>query len=181
MAIKAIKGMIMDVAPLKSQAMAIWMRSGFNSSNAIWRFELKEKGVNVELIHPFEKNINKDIEPWLLPHETLWKITPELGKLKYIYIFPNPEDNKGVDDMEAINQMIYKCLDTLSNYSITSVSFILIPALQKGNNFETQDLESAKQMIISIQNWLYNMNQDMDVYLVDRVDGFKAALEPGDK
>ena len=52
MKIEAIKGMIMDVAPSNSEAIGVWMCSGFNTRNAVWRFELKQKGIELELTHP---------------------------------------------------------------------------------------------------------------------------------
>ena len=189
MKIETIKGSLMDLAPTTSEAIAIWMCSGFNTRNAIWRYELKEKGIEIELIHPEENNIssdvknsayelNKDYEPWRLPCATLWKITNDIGKLKYIYVFPNPEDKHRLDDIQEIDQLINKCLGILKVNSINSVSFILIPALPRGeHNTEIEDLQSAKQMIYSIQNWLSKNESHMQVYLVDRVDGFKAALD----
>ena len=178
MTIKTIKGMLMDVAPTKSEAIAIWMCSGFNTRNAIWRFELKEKGIEIELIHPERENISSNYEPWKLHFETLWKITSDVGQLKYIYVFPNPEDKQRLDHIQDINQLINKCLGILNVNSINSVSFILIPALPKGeHNTEIEDLQSAKQMIYSIRNWLSENESNMEVYLVDRVDGFKAALD----
>ena len=190
MTIKTIKGMLMDVAPTKSEAIAIWMCSGFNTRNAIWRFELKEKGIEIKLIHPERGDISSNVkdsafesnligyEPWRLHFETLWEITSDFGKLKYIYVFPNPEDKPRLNHIEDINQLINKCLDVLNVNSIHSVSFILIPALPRGEyNIEIEDLQSAKQMIYSIRNWLSENESNMEVYLVDRVDGFKAAIE----
>jgi hypothetical protein len=189
MKIETIKGSLMDLAPTTSEAIAIWMCSGFNTRNSIWRFELKKKGIEIELIHPEENNISSDVknsayevntnyEPWRLPCETLWKITNDIGKLKYIYVFPNPEDKHRLDDIQEIDQLINKCLGILKVNSINSVSFILIPALPRGeHNTEIEDLQSAKQMIYSIQNWLSKNGSHMQVYLVDRVDGFKAALD----
>ena len=184
MTIKAIKGMLMDVAPTKSEAIAIWMCSGFNARNGIWRFELKEKGIEIKLIHPERGDISPNesnligYEPWRLHFETLWKITSDFGKLKYIYVFPNPEDKQRLNHIEDINQLINNCLDVLNVNSINSVSFILIPALPRGEHYtEIEDLQSAKQMIYSIRNWLSENESNMEIYLVDSVDGFKAALE----
>jgi len=190
MSIESLKGMLMDVAPSKSEAIAVWMRSGFNTRNAVWRFELKDNNVQLELIHPLKNNLSPNIklsaynldtknEPWKLPHETLWKITSDnLDKLNYIYVSPNPSDKKTLNNLSDIDGLIKKCLDILLSRSITSVSFILIPSSPSGvNNEADADVMSAKQMISSIKNWQSKNNNKVHVYLVDRVDGFKKVLD----
>ncbi len=190
MRINAIKGMLMDVAPNKSEAIAIWMYSGFNARNAIWRSLRKDINIIFTLICPERGDTSSSIkdstikydlidhEPWRLHFETLWKITPDLGKLRYIYVFPNPEDKRRLNHIEDIKHLINRCLNCLNEESIHSVSFILIPALPiEEHSSEIEDLQSAKQMIYTIRNWLCENESNMEVYLVDRVDGFRTALE----
>jgi len=190
MGIETIKGMIMNTAPLNSEAIAVWMCSGFNTRNAIWRFEIKEKNIQLELIHPNDfmhsqktlasaYNLNTNDEPWRLPFETLWKITNQnQSQLKYIYIFPNPEDRQRLEKLDEIDILIRKCFTILKENHINSVSLILIPALPIGEfNTNLADMKSASQMIYSINNWLSENKVDMKVYLVDRVDDFSNVLK----
>ena len=161
--IETIKGMIMDTAPLNSEAIAVWMCSGFNTLNAIWRFEIKEKNIQLELIHPNDfmhsqktlasaYNSNTNDESWRLPFETLWKITNQNhSQLKYIYILPIPEDRQLLEKLDEIDILIRKCFTILKENHINSVSLILIPALPIGEfNTNLADIKSARQMINSI-------------------------------
>lgn len=190
MPIHTAKGDIMDFATSRSEAVAIWMCSGFNSRNSIWRWELNEKLFRIKLEHPLDRYIDPDIlnsayklnpthEPWKLSFETLWSMTSEdQKKLKYLYIFPNPDDQIRLENIEQIDSLIVNCLEVLNKNSIKSVSFILIPAyLNKDeSNNDINDIASANQMIESINNWLNNNNSEMEVYLVDRQDGFSPLL-----
>ena len=114
MKISHIRGMILDTAPTNSEAIAVLMCSGFNTRNAVWRFEIQSKEIELEL--DFPRNLvgvseildstdfgKSSKEPWRLPHETLWKITSgNQGKLKYIYIFPNPMDKQRLDSLDEL-------------------------------------------------------------------------------
>jgi len=184
MPIYSLKGMIMDVASSKSEAIAVWICSGFNTRNAIWRFEITRREINLELVYPIDGNfflnyLNAANEPWRLDYETLWQITNKPDqKLKYIYVFPNPSDKQRLDNLEDIDGLINNCLDILKGKKINSVSFILIPALPGGDhNTEIEDIASAKRMIACIQNWLKENKSSIDVYLVDRLDSFSPILE----
>lgn len=185
MSIVNLKGMIMDVAPYKAEAIAVWLRIGFNARHSIWLFDLKEKGINTKLIYPVNKNaperLNSEYEfdinlhPWKLPFDTLWRIVPKsYKKLKYIYVFSNPKDEKTVDDLDEIDKLINQCLTTLNARRVKSVAMILIPASIDGRSEPTGEGNklSAKRMVSSIQNWLSSKERDMDIYLVDMVDDF---------
>jgi len=190
MPIHTIKGNILAVAPLKSEAVAIWMCGGFNTRNAIWRYEIANRGIKIELADSSGNLVAPAVlnsaylsdtlnEPWRLNHETLWKITSNnQGLLKFLYIFPNAEDKIRLDSLNDIDKLIIRCLDVLQKNSIKSVSFILIPAYSSAdnNNNDASDIASANQMIESINAWLNNNNSEMQVYLVDRQDDFKALL-----
>lgn len=185
MPIYAIQGDILNVAPQKSESIAIWMCSGFNSRNSIWRYELKNRGFMPRLVHPSNRVVSKKVlnsafdtdsknEPWMLAHETLWKLSgPNLGELKYIYVFPNPEDKQALNSLSDLEISINICMQTLTNFDIKSVSFILVPSIMHVHSEKhVNDLESAKNMIFSLQNWLIKNKSDIDVYLVDRGNGF---------
>jgi hypothetical protein len=183
-------GDIMDFAPSKSEAVAIWMCGGFNTRNAIWRSEIVNRKIDIELVdssgYPVAEAVLNSAyqsdtinEPWRLNHETLWKFTSNIqGILKFLYIFPNSEDKSRLDSLKDIDALIIRCLNVLQKNTIKSVSFILIPAYSSTDtaNNDINDIASANQMIESIKNWLNNNNSEMEVYLVDRQDGFNVLL-----
>jgi hypothetical protein len=190
MPIHSIKGEIMDIAPLKSEAMAVWMCSGFNTRNAVWRYYLASRQIEKTLAHSSGNLVAPSVlnsaykldalnEPWRLNHETLWEITSNnQGKLKFLYIFPNAEDKSRLDSLKDIDSLINQCLNVLQKNTIKSVSFILIPAFSNTNavNFDIDDIDSANQMIDSINDWLKMNNSNMDIYLVDRQGSFNSLL-----
>lgn len=190
MSIEAIRGNIMDTAPLNSEAIAVWLCGGFVGRNGIWQFEIEERNIELKLIHPANLTHSEVIsesenKPWILSSETLWKITNEnQGHLKYIYIFPNPEDKQRLNSLDEMDLLINRCFDVLNEHHINSVSLILIPALepippvQSGENSKhLADLASAEHMIGSISNWLSENRVDMKIYLVDQADDFRNLIE----
>ncbi len=186
MAIVNLKGKIWDVAPDKAEAIAVWLRDGFNLRHSIWGYDLEEKKITPKLIYPLNNNTPErlssqydfdiNLQPWKLPYDTLWRIVPKMyKKLKYIYVFSNPKDEKTVDSLEEIDRLINQCLTTLNLRGVKSVAMILIPATINGTKsipIGQDDVLSAKRMISSIQNWLSANEIDMDIYLVDIVDDF---------
>jgi hypothetical protein len=170
--------MIMDVAPAVSESVAVWMRSGFNTSNAVWRFELKDKHIKVKLFHPVNSDpddkcrqsayeLDTDNEPWRLPFDTIWEVIPgACQKLKYIYIFSNTPDNQAVSSLHDIDTLLNRCLNNLDEIGVRSVAMILIPSADQSDRI------SARRMISAIQKWLNLNNSDMNIYLVDRADDF---------
>jgi hypothetical protein len=187
MPIEAIRGDIMDTAPLNSEAIAVWFYSGFNTRYLLWSSVIKERYPQLKLIYPdgltnlpnhmeFAYGTNIQVAPWRLPSATLWKITNQNQDLRYIYIFPNPEDRKRLENLDDIDVLIRSCFATLTEFGINSVSLILIPALQsdeyRKDEIDLADRISALRMIHSIRNWLSEKDVDMNVYLVDRKGGF---------
>lgn len=190
MQIQAIKGMIMDVAPSLSEAIAVWIYNSWNARIGIWRYEIKKNNYEIELEHPKDRHISPrylnsaydfdlHYEPYRLHHETLWKISNnESNLLKYIYIFPNPKNKYRLDTLQDIDIYVCKCLDTMLDYNIKSVSFLLIPSLSvESVDEQNQNDKSAHQMIQSISKWLSEHKSDMRIFLVDRLNGFKSILE----
>jgi hypothetical protein len=188
MPIEAIRGEIMDTAPLNSEAIAVWICSGFNTRPLLWSSVIKEKYTQLQLIYPdgftnlpnhmeFASGTNIQIAPWRLPSATLWEISNQNQDLfRYIYIFPNPEDRQRLENLDEIDVLIRSCFATLAEFGIKSVSLILIPALQsdeyRTDQKDLADRISAERMILSIRNWLSEKDVDMNVYLVDRKGDF---------
>jgi hypothetical protein len=173
MPIQHIKGMLMDFAPQQVEAIAVFMRTGFNTRHGVW-LEIpnkKEKLISLDCLSEIPE------KPWLISHDTVFEIKEDVfQKLKYIYVFSNPTDQKAYSGFDAIEDCITRSLDRLSTYNIKSIAYILIPATENPDrvNNNEDDVKSAKLMVQSIQKWIEN-NSELEVYLVDRVAGFNIA------
>ncbi|RAR73804.1 hypothetical protein [Flavobacterium aciduliphilum] len=171
MPIQNIKGMLMDFAPQHAEAIAVFMRTGFNSRHDVW-LEIPNKKENLISLDSLSELPEK---PWLLTHDTVFEIKDAVyEKLKYLYIFSNPTDQKAYLGFDTIKDCITRSLDRLNSYHINSIAYILIPATENPDRVNTKedDDKSATLMNESIQNWMLN-NRELEVYLVDRVGGFK--------
>jgi hypothetical protein len=171
MPIQNIKGMLMDFAPQHVEAIAVFMRSGFNPRNGVW-LEIPNKKENLISLDSLSEIPEK---PWLEMQDTLFEIKEDVfEKLKYIYIFSNPNDQKAYSGFAAIEDSIIRSLDRLSTYNIKSIAYILIPATENPTrvNTDEDDTQTAKLMVQTIHKWMRN-NRELEVYLVDRVGGFE--------
>ena len=174
MPIKNIKGMLMDFAPQNVEAIAVFMRTGFNSRHSVW-LEIPNKKENLISLDCLSEIPEK---PWLISHDTVFEIKDDVfQKLKYIYVFSNPNEQKTYLGFDAIEDCITRSLDRLSSYNVYSIAYILIPATENPDRVNTNedDVKSATLMVQSIQNWMLN-NRELEVYLVDRVNDFKNIL-----
>ena len=171
MPIQNIKGMLMEFAPQNVEAIAVFMRTGFNPRNGVW-LEIPNKEENLISLDCLNEIPEK---PWLVSHDTIFEIKVDVfEKLKCIYIFSNPDDQKAYFGFDAIEDCINRSLNRLSECNIKSVAYILISATENKDriNNDYDDTKSAKLMIQSIQKWIEN-NRDLEVCLVDRVGGFE--------
>ena len=174
MPIKTIKGMLMDFASKNVEAIAIFMRTGFNPRNGVW-LEIPNKKENLISLDGLSELPEK---PWLLTHDTVFEIKDAVyQKLKYLYIFSNPTDQKAYLGFDSIEDCITRSLNRLNSLQINSIAYILIPATENPDRVNTNedDVKSATLMVQSIQNWMLN-NRELEVYLVDRVNDFKNIL-----
>ena len=81
MPIQNIKGMLMDFAPQHVEAIAVFMRSGFNPRNGVW-LEIPNKKENLISLDSLSEIPEK---PWLEMQDTLFEIKEDVfEKLKYI-------------------------------------------------------------------------------------------------
>lgn len=172
--IKSLGGNIMDVAPDKVEAIAIWIRSGFNARNSIWRFDIPQKGIKLKLVSPLDKYVDSN-EPWLYEFDTIWEIIPErYQKLKYIYVFANPLNSKFVTGLERLDSIISTCLNNLNQLEVSSVAMIHIPASTNAETTSIEDDEkSANRMIAVINDWIANNKSNFEVFLVDNFNHFE--------
>ena len=111
MPIKTIKGMLMDFAPKNVEAIAVFMRTGFNSRHSVW-LEIPNKKENLISLDCLSEIPEK---PWLISHDTVFEIKDDVfQKLKYIYVFSNPNEQKTYLGFDAIEDCITRSLDRLS-------------------------------------------------------------------
>ena len=175
MPIHQIKGMLMDFAPQNVEAIAVFICTGFNSRHSVW-LDILDKKENIVSLDRLNEIPEK---PWLYVHDTLFQIKDDVfQKLKYIYIFSNPDDQKTYSGFDVIEDCINRSLDRLTSYNIKSVAYILIPATENPEliNSDNDDTKSAKLMVDAIQNWMMN-NIEIEVFLVDRAGGFEKNLQ----
>jgi hypothetical protein len=186
-------GREIELGSKHSDAIAVWMCSSPNDQNSIWRYDIKSTGLQLELAYPLnlenQREIldsayheNSDNEPWRLSHGTLWEITHgNQGRLKYIYVFPNPDDIQRLDNLEDIDVLIKDCLDVLNSKGIRTVSFILIPVSPLvEQDPDSEDALRIHQIIRSIRNWSSNKESTLTVYMSDRIERLGEFLEQGD-
>lgn len=163
MPIYALGGFIQDVAPDYCEFVAIFTRSGFNTTSLIVS-ELKNKF----LVLP--ENVNEEEinygEIWRYKRDTLWEIKPSLSLWKYLYVFTNLGKSTRVETLNDINVLINRSLDCARLMNCKSIGYIVI----RSNNHT--DEECALRMIDSIRNWEQIFNYNINVYLIDRVNGF---------
>ena len=163
MPIYALGGFIQDLAPDYCDFVAIFTRSGFNTTSLIVK-DLKNKF----LIFP--KNVNEEEidynEIWRYRQDTLWEIKPSLSFWKYLYVFSNLGRSTRVESIDDINILINRSLDCARLMNCKSIGYIII----RSNNHT--DEECAQRMIDSIINWELIFKYEINVYLIDRVNGF---------
>ncbi len=179
MRISARKGRLIHIAPECSEAVVIWITNGFNTRNAFWKFDLKEHLPYMDLVFPKDsiQPISRDF-PWKSHLNSMWELKSELKKLKYVYVFSNLKSAHSLEGENALIQLIEQALADLSRFHIKSVSFIIIPYTKDGGIPESIDYEnSARCMIKTIDEWLKKNNNNLDIFLVDRVDGFTPYLD----
>lgn len=172
MPIKNIKGMLMDFAPQNVEAIVLFISSGFNTRKSCWEYDIPNKDKNLLSMDGLNEIPEK---PWLLYQDTLFEIKNGIfKKLKYIYIYSNPSDDKAFFGFPTVTSAITRSLDRLSIYNIKSIAFILIPTTESPQliNSDVDDIKSARIMVETIQDWM-KKNRELDVYLVDRVGDFE--------
>lgn len=136
MSIKSIKGMLKYFAPQNVEAIAVFMKKGFNTRRDVWQ-SIPDKKNNLLSLDGLTEIQSK---PWLEIQDTLFEIKEVLfEKLKYIYVFSNPNDQKAYLGFNTIEDCINQSLDRLSEYNIKSVAYILIPGTENTDRINNDD------------------------------------------
>jgi hypothetical protein len=163
MPIYALGGLVQDLAPDYCEFVAIFTSSGFNTTSLIVK-EIKNKFLVLpENVN--EEEINYD-EIWRCRRNTLWEIKPSLSLWKYLYVFTNLGNSTGVQTLNDIKVLINRSLDCARLMNCRSIGYIII----RSNNHT--DEECAQRMIDSIRIWEQIFSYKINVYLIDRVNGF---------
>jgi len=174
MNIRSIGGDIADVAPDHAECAALWLRSGFNMRFSTWRFKFMD--ANRELV-ALDRRTEPE-RPWLSGSDSLWELRPSIRRLRYLYVFSNPDDAHAYRGLHAVNAAVTRCLDRMSMIGVKSVAFIHIPAVEN-NAIPTaeDDLKSAREMLGAISTWQADHAETgIEVVLVDRTDDFADLL-----
>ena len=167
MAIYAIRGLIEEFAPINSEVVAVYAREGFASLMWIWDQITRDR--NTTLIFPNDlTNVNQE-KPWRNNEDTFWEINPQNGVTRYYYSFSNPSGNRLVN-IEQIDQLINRNLDHARLMKIKSIAYVIIPIEEDDQRI------SARRMLQAIRKWQSIFNYELDIYLVDRVNGFEEVL-----
>ena len=174
MNIRSLGGDIADVAPKHAECAALWLRSGFNYRYTAWRFKLAN-GERELTPMDHEAPIKR---PWESEQDSLWKLHPPIGRLRYLYVFANPDNALAYRGLPSIDAAITRCLDRMATIGVTSVAMILIPAVEYTSSPTPEDeTRSAQEMIRSISTWeAEHPWHQLDIFLVDLKDDFAALL-----
>lgn len=167
MPIYAVGGYIEAFAPEKCEAVAIFTLDGFSGTNLLFR-EFTNNRQKTLLNQDQEFYTNQD-KPWNNRMDTFWEITPSKGITRYYYVFSNPRGRK-LDNIDRINQYIKTSLGYAKLKKIKSIAYLI---------FASDKIISsliARRMIEVIQEWEEIEKYEIDIYLVDRVNGFQNIL-----
>ncbi len=156
--INPLDGDVVELAPKVSDSCVLWLRSGFNGRYHIW-----------ERIRDQWK-IPDDELPWRGSEDAV--IPVNIGSLRYIYIFSNPNEAKGVATVPALKTSISTALDRLAELGCRRPAFIHIPLHSKEN-----DQEAAETLINTLREWNQQALEGIDeVHLVDRKGTFASYI-----
>jgi hypothetical protein len=167
MPIYAVGGYIETFAPEKCEAVAIFTLDGFSGTNLLFR-EFTNNRQKTLLSQDQEFYTNQD-KPWNNRMDTFWKITPPKGITRYYYVFSNPRGRK-LDNIDRINQYIKTSLDYARLEEIKSIAYLIFDS----DKFNLSLI--ARRMIEVIKEWEEIEKYEIDIYLVDRVNGFQNIL-----
>jgi hypothetical protein len=179
MNIQAVGGDIADLAPDLAEAAVLWLRSGYNLRFTTWFCKILQRYPQERLCESPSRDREALKTPWISLRDRIIRLNPPDNKLKWLYIFSNPEDSMGVLSLEEVQSLIYRCFDALSRLECRSAAMIHIPFSPRNHNTSSQqDAASAEAMIEAIRTWDKNNPGKIDkVFLVDRKNDFIKQLE----
>lgn len=184
--VQAVRGDMFEFGPAHSEAMVVWMRSGFNGLHASWWHDFVPRWRQRRLLRrttrgwePFQMDGVHDRSWWTQPEPALLHIHKPVNRLSYLYVHPNPNDTWAPAD--DVVRMTRQALDTVAQLPVTSVSFNGIQgAKPNGGHSQSADAIHARLMVDAIRNWLEEHARHCSlrrVYLVDRGDGFRSEAD----
>lgn len=184
MGIYSVKGNIFEVGPKVAEAVAVWLRNGFNQRAATWeaaRRAYTERGVPD---HPWLERKDPLFPDSLFPLHT--PIQPDLRwfyVVRWLYVFANPGDGHGYPNLAAVHQAVDRCLTRLAEAGARSVAMMHIPlASAVDGPAEDEDFlpgtglvpapgddsQSAQAMVEELRAWgAAHPGINMDVFLID--------------
>ena len=176
MNIHAIKGDIAEMAPDIAELSVLWIRSGFNGRFTTWEFGIRKRYPGLTPLEKWETVASK---PWLAPSDQVLEVHPPDGLLRFVYVFSNPFDGRGLPTLDAVQDAVTRCLDRATELSVQRIAMIHIPFAPDGKEPTRQeDIESATAIIAALRCWEgAHPGKITDVYLVDLDDDFGRLLE----
>ena len=165
--IHAVHGDIVEVGANVADMSAPWLCDGFNTYKEIWKkMRARYSGLPLPAGPLLEK-------PWRSKFDRLLPIAPPYNRLnpydrlKYLYIFTNPNGAKRCDTPHSLHKMIGRCFRKAGRIGAKSVALINIPVAGY------EDKVAAMFMIDGIRKWdAKHRDQLTDVYLVDLTGSF---------
>lgn len=138
--VQAVRGDMFEFGPAHSEAMVVWMRSGFNGLHTSWWHDFVPRWRTRRLLRrttrgwePFHMDGVHDRSWWTQPEPALLHIHKPVERLSYLYLHPNPDDTWAQAD--DVVRMTRQALDTVAQLPVTSVSF---NGIQSATKWRTQ-------------------------------------------
>lgn len=169
------RGDILDLSRDDSDAVALWVRSGFNVRDITWR------SLEREFASRLSPPLMEGDRPWKSATDLVWEVHPPLQRLRYVYLFSNPSDSFGYGSLDEVSAAVSRCLDRLNSEGVRRLSMMHMPVSPTGDRpTDEEDLASARAMVQALRDWdALNPGQMDRILLVDKVDDFSRVLPPG--
>lgn len=166
-----------DDPPHRAEAAVLWLSYYCPHRAAIWYYLLHPRyedhlvafqavNTNLRSSRPAEAVFYKHA-PWLPRDDQILEIRPADGRLRYLYVFSNPNEF-GVFDEGQVFERVHFCLSALAELGVNSVAINPIP-IGDGPGPSTASYEESKQATVkAIQAWEESgEGQIDDIYIVD--------------
>jgi hypothetical protein len=176
MNIQPIHGDIVEMAPRGAELAGLWICGGFDEHFHRWRYGFRAK---YPALKPLDDGTDLE-RPWLAAADQVFEIDPPDELLRYIYVFSNPSDVKGLPTLEAVKSAVACCLDRAVKLEVRGVALVHIPFAPEGRTptFQ-QDNQSARAILEMLRLWDECFPDRIDeVCLVDSGGRFDDLLPP---
>lgn len=174
------KGDVLEVAPAGAEAVVLWLRCGFNLRSVTWDRLARNQLTRVPSQGQVERrdHPHRRTRPWRAATDTLWKIEPPLGMTRFVYVFANPADAVGFDDLEEVGKAVRRALGRLCQVEVRRLAMIHIPCKRMASlDFRETNITSARTMVDALTSWDREHAGVIDeLYLVDMRDDFRMVV-----